>query len=93
MVNFLKSLKTFCLQDLEYTRIDLLACSALRPSDIGHLAPSLEKIMEVGVICMLGHVQIGFGSGFGRIAEKSYSSMFVTADNGHTCSCSPSHLI
>ena len=50
VVNFLKSLlKTFCERDCEWTRFDLLACSALRPSDIGHLAPSLEKLMEVSV--------------------------------------------
>ncbi|XP_071787892.1 uncharacterized protein [Asterias amurensis] len=48
VVNFLKSLKSFCSQDLD-TRIDLLACSALRPSDIGHLGPSLERIMEIPV--------------------------------------------
>ncbi|XP_022103366.1 uncharacterized protein LOC110986064 isoform X2 [Acanthaster planci] len=50
VVIFFKSLVTaFCKQGCESVRFDLLACSALRPSDIGHLAPTLERLLEVPV--------------------------------------------
>ncbi|XP_038046761.1 serine/threonine-protein kinase Nek8-like [Patiria miniata] len=50
VVIFFKSLLSmFCKRDCESVRFDLLACSALRPSDIGHLAPTLAKLLEVPV--------------------------------------------
>ena len=48
MVTFFKSLlASFCKKTPDIVRLDLLACSALRPPDIGYLGPALEKLIEV----------------------------------------------
>ena len=50
VVIFFKSLVTaFCKHGVKSVRFDLLACSALRPSDIGHLGPTLERILEASL--------------------------------------------